>query len=44
MAADGFDKIAIVSDIRGACLAATLWGRRGENRLFPDHALGPRCV
>ena len=33
------------SDIREACLAATpKTDVAGKNRLFPDHAFGPRCV
>jgi len=44
MAADGFKEIAIVFGHSMSMSCRYVRGVAGKNRLFPDHALGLRCV
>jgi hypothetical protein len=45
MAADGFEEIAIVfGHLEKHVLPPNLTQGLRKNRLFPDHAFGPRCV
>ena len=45
MTADGFKEIAIVfGHFEKHVLPPRLIRVAGKNRLFPDHAFGPRCV
>ena len=44
MAADGFDVVAILFGHSRGMSCRYVKPRRGENRLFPDHAFGLRCV